>query len=218
MPLSIVGAGLGRTGTMSLKLALEQLGLGPCYHMLEVFKNPAAPAWWEAAADGEPVDWERIFEGYPATVDWPSATFYKELADAYPKAKVILTRRDPEAWFASTQATIFNRDYTATPTNPFESMVVKVVGDMFDRRMHDRDHVISVFERHNEEVRAVIAPERLLDYEVARGWGPLCAFLGAATPDGPMPKVNSTQDFLARIPRAAAEAGAKALDRTPPPP
>lgn len=207
MPLSVIGAGLGRTGTMSLKLALEQLGFGPCYHMIEVFKNPAAPAWWEAAAEGGAVDWERIFEGYRSTVDWPSATFYEELAEAYPDAKVILTTRDPAAWFASTQATIFRRDYTAAPTTPFESMVVKVIGDMFGRRVHDRDHAISVFERHNAEVRAAVAPDRLLDYEVSQGWGPLCAFLGAPVPDGPMPKANSTEAFLARMPKVVAEPG-----------
>lgn len=203
MSLNVVGAGLGRTGTMSLKLALDQLGLGPCYHMIEVFQNPAAPGWWEAAADGAP-DWPRIFEGYRSTVDWPSATFYRELADAYPEAKVILTVRDPAAWYASTQATIFNRDYTAPPANPFESMVRKVVGRMFDLEMKDRDHVISVFERHNAQVRAAIPAERLLEYDVAQGWAPLCAFLGVDVPASPMPKANSTEEFLARMPSVAA--------------
>jgi len=207
MPLAIIGAGLGRTGTMSLKLALEQLGLGPCYHMAEVFQNPAAPALWEAVADGHGPGWETIFEGFRATVDWPSATFYKALADAYPDAKVILTTRDPGAWFASTQATIFARDFAATPTDPFASMVLKVVGDLFDRRMHDREHVIGVYERHNAQVRATIAPDRLLDYEVAQGWTPLCDFLGVATPQGPMPKVNTTQEFQARgVPPSAVAA------------
>ena len=210
MPLQVIGAGLGRTGTMSLKLALEQLDLGPCYHMAEVFQNPAAPAMWEAVADGEPPDWEKIFAGYRATVDWPSATYYKALADAYPDAKIILTTRDPEAWFDSTQATIFARDFTVQPTTPFETMAAKVVGDMFDRRMHDRDHLISVYERHNAEVRAVIAPGRLLDYRVASGWGPLCDFLGVAAPEGPMPTANSTEEFQARVPQALAEAAARA--------
>ncbi len=204
MSLSIIGAGLGRTGTMSLKLALEQLGRGPCYHTFEVFQNPAAPAWWEAVADGHGAPWETLFAGYRATVDWPSATYYKELAHAYPDAKVILTTRDSDAWFASTQATIFARDYWANPTTPFEAMVAKLVGDMFDRRMYDRDHVIEVYERHNAQVRATIAPERLLDYQVKSGWEPLCDFLGVPAPAGPMPKVNTTDDFQARIADAAA--------------
>ncbi|MDQ2860955.1 MAG: sulfotransferase family protein [Pseudomonadota bacterium] len=210
MPLQVIGAGLGRTGTMSLKLAIEQLGRGPCYHMAEVFQNPAAPAWWEAVADGHGPGWETIFEGYRATVDWPSATYYKALADAYPDAKVILTTRDPDVWFASTQATIFAHDFTAAPATPWETMVAKVVGDMFDRRMHDRDHLISVYERHNAQVRATIAPERLLDYRVSSGWGPLCDFLGAPAPEGPMPTANSTEEFQVRFPQVLAEAAARA--------
>jgi hypothetical protein len=197
MPLSVIGAGFGRTGTMSLKLALEQLGFGPCYHMIEVFKSPQAPGYWEAAADGRPVDWEQVFAGYRSTVDWPSATFWRELAEAYPQAKVILTLRDPEAWYASTQATIFNRSFD-DPDNPWERMIMKVVGDLFRRDLHDKARLIEVFERHNEAVRQAIAPDRLLVYEVAEGWEPLCAFLGATVPDGPMPKVNSTEEFLAR--------------------
>lgn len=198
MALSVIGAGFGRTGTMSLKLALEALGVGPCYHMIEVFKNPEAPGWWSAAADGNP-DWERIFEGYVSTVDWPNATFYRELADAYPEAKVILTERDPQAWFESTQSTIFARDVSDPPANPFDEMVSKVIVRLFDGRMHDRDHVISVFERHNREVRETIPANRLLVYEVAQGWEPLCAFLGKPVPAGPMPKVNSTDEFRSRI-------------------
>jgi hypothetical protein len=208
MPLSVIGAGFGRTGTMSLKLALEQLGLGPCYHMMEVFKNPKAPGYWEAVADGETPDWELIFEGYPATVDWPNATYYAELADAYPEAKVILTKRDSEAWFKSTQATIFKRDVT-NPTNDFERMISKVIGRLFDHRMHDHDHVISVFERHNAEVARRIPPERLLVYEVAEGWAPLCAFLGVPVPEGGMPKVNSTEEFQARLAPPAPGAAPK---------
>jgi hypothetical protein len=198
MTLSVIGAGFGRTGTMSLKLALEALGFGPCYHMAEVFKNPQAPGWWIDAAEGRP-DWEKIFAGYNATVDWPNATFYAELAEAYPRAKVILTERDPETWFASTQATIF-RDNVAAGSNPaFPRMLDKVVRVLFDGRMHDKDHVIAVYKAHNARVRETIPPERLLVYEVAQGWAPLCEFLGVPAPDGPMPKVNSREEFAARV-------------------
>jgi hypothetical protein len=203
MTLSVIGAGYGRTGTLSLKLALEQLGFGPCYHMMEVFKNPLAPGLWEAAADGRP-DWETIFEGYRSTVDWPNATFYKDLADAYPDAKVILTVRDPEDWYASTQSTIFKQDIAPDTDNPFLRMVGKVVYDLFDRRMHDKDHVISVYETHNARVQAVIPAERLLVYRVTEGWPPLCGFLGVPVPTGPMPKVNAREDF----PHRAAAGGA----------
>jgi hypothetical protein len=194
MALSVIGAGFGRTGTMSLKLALEQLGLGPCYHMVEVFKNPKAPGYWEAAADGGAVDWEEVFAGYGATVDWPNATFYRELAEAYPQAKVVLTLRDPQAWFTSTQATIFRRDFSAGTTD-FDRMASKVIGRLFDQRLQDEAHCIEVFKRHNETVEQVIPPERLLVYDVAEGWAPLCAFLGVPVPDTPMPKANSTEEF-----------------------
>jgi len=189
---------------MSLKLALEQLGLGPCYHMVEVFKNPQAPDWWyEAAMDPAKADWAKIFKGYCATVDWPNATYYKELADAYPKAKVILTERDAEDWFASTQATIFADRGPVDLDAPFPRMVRKVVFELFDSRMHDKDHVISVYRAHNAKVRETIAPERLLVYHVSDGWEPLCEFLGVAVPDGPTPKVNSRDEFAA----AHADAG-----------
>ncbi len=203
MTLKVIGAGYGRTGTMSLKLALEQLGFGPCYHMVEVFKNPEAPQWWVEAADGKP-DWEKIFAGYNATVDWPNATFYAELAQAYPQAKVILSVRDPEAWFTSTQATIFPEVLPADDT-PFGRMFLKVIARLFDNRLRDHDHVIAQFDRHNAGVRARIPAERLLVYEAAQGWGPLCAFLGVPVPDAPMPKANSTEDFLAM--RKAMAAG-----------
>jgi hypothetical protein len=199
MTLSVIGAGFGRTGTMSLKLALEQLGLGRCYHMMEVFQIPEAPQQWLDAAEGRPVDWEVVFKGFGATVDWPSATFYRQLADAYPEAKVILTHRDADAWFESTQATIFAHDFSGMPNKVWAQMAARVVGDLFDNRMHDREHLISVYERHNAEVRRVIPPERLLVYEVAEGWDPLCRFLGLPTPDGPLPKVNSREEFMARV-------------------
>jgi hypothetical protein len=203
MTLKVIGAGFGRTGTMSLKLALEQLGFGPCYHMVEVFKNPPAAQWWADAADGNP-DWEKIFEGYNSTVDWPNATFYAELAEAYPDAKVILTERDPEAWFASTQATIFNPRMPRDPSNPFGNMFAKVIGRLFDGRLNDHDHAIGVYLGHNAEVRRTIPAERLLVYEVSQGWEPLCAFLSVPVPEAPMPKVNSTEEFQGNMARIAA--------------
>lgn len=198
MTLSVIGAGLGRTGTMSLKLALEQLGLGPCYHMAEVFKLPKAPAQWIAAAEGRP-DWEAIFEGYRSTVDWPSAEFYKELADAYPDAKVILSVRDAEAWYASTQATIFNFDNHAGASAEWLEMIRKVIGEKFGDDLKTKDHVIAVYERHNAEVRRTIPAERLLEYVPGQGWDPLCEFLGVPVPDAPYPKTNTTEEFQARV-------------------
>ena len=203
MTLKVIGAGFGRTGTMSLKLALEQLGFGPCYHMAEVFKHQAWDLWYEASKDPAHADWATIFKGYNATVDWPNATYWKELADAYPDAKIILTERDPDEWFDSTQATIF-RDQVQNQGPPgagagFPRMVAAVVGTLFDGKLHDRELCTRVFREHNARVRATIPPERLLVYEVAQGWGPLCEFLGVPVPDGPMVKTNTTEEFQARL-------------------
>ncbi len=196
MSLEVIGAGFGRTGTLSLKLALEQLGFGPCYHMVEVFQNPDSIGWWLDAANGKP-DWEKIFAGYNSTVDWPSCTFYAELAEAFPDAKVILTERDPEAWFKSTQATIFPAEMPPGTPSAFQQMFNKVIAQLFDGRIREHDHVIDVFKRHNAAVRERIPAERLLVYEVAQGWEPLCSFLGVPVPDVPPPRVNSTEEFVA---------------------
>ncbi|MBS0334321.1 MAG: sulfotransferase family protein, partial [Proteobacteria bacterium] len=193
-------SGFGRTGTLSLKGALEMLGFGPCYHMVEVFKNPSAPGWWiEAAEDPGRADWGRIYAGYAATVDWPNATFYKELASAYPGAKVVHTERDPDDWFESTQATIFKNDIPEGVEAPFPRMLRKVIGELFDQRLHDRDHCIAVYNAHNREVREAIPAERLLVYHVADGWAPLCGFLGVPVPSEPIPKVNSREEFATMI-------------------
>lgn len=198
MPLTVIGAGLGRTGTASLKLALQQLGFGPCYHMMEVFPRPDAPAQWLRTAEGEAVDWEEIFAGFAATVDWPSAQFYKELAAHYPEAKVILSLREAESWFTSTQATIF-----ADPTFPgwsptMRAMVQKVITEPMGGRLDDRETLIAKYNAHNDEVRRVIATERLLVYEASDGWAPLCTFLGVSVPDMPYPRTNTREEWAQR--------------------
>lgn len=193
MTLKVIGAGFGRTGTMSLQAALQQLGFAPCYHMAEVFiHGPETFAQWEAASAGTP-DWDAIFDGYQATVDFPACTHWKALAEYYPDAKVLLSVRDPEKWFQSTQDTIFSPpwiDYLET------SMAGKFftgsVDGYFDRRMHDKDYLVQRFRDHVADVQATIAPERLLTYQVQQGWGPLCKFLEVAEPDTEFPRINDT--------------------------
>ncbi len=206
MTLKVIGAGFGRTATLSLKQALELLGFGPCYHMLEVFQNPLAPTSWERAARGEAMDWEEVFKGYSSTVDWPSCAFYEALSVRYPDAPVILSVRNPDKWFDSTQATIFNDidERVKDQSNSWARMVKAIIVDKFDGRMHDRAHAIAVFNAHNAEVRRVIPKERLLVYDAGEGWGPLCAFLRLPVPDRPYPRTNTTEEFQnlvkARIP------------------
>jgi Sulfotransferase domain len=197
MTLKVIGAGLGRTGTMSMKLALEALGIGRCYHMIEVFGIPDAGQQWLDASQGKPVSWDKIFEGFSATVDYPSAPFYETLAKQYPQAKVILTLRDADQWFDSTQKTIFKDmdQVVANTANPWAAMVKRIVFDSFDGRIHDRAHATAMFRAHNERVKQVIPPERLLVYEVGDGWEPLCKFLGLPVPATPFPKTNTSEDF-----------------------
>lgn len=203
MALSIVGAGFGRTGTNSLRLALEQLGFGPCHHMFEVRDNPDQLPGWEAASRGEAVDWDVIFQGYRAQVDWPGAAYWRQLSNHYPDAKVILSLRDPDAWFDSVQATIgpvmttMRGHHDSAHMNAIAEMCHRfIVEDIFDGRLEDRDHAISVFNAHAAEVQASIPAERLLVYETGTGWGPLCEFLGTPVPDEPYPSTNSTKQFL----------------------
>lgn len=201
MSLEVIGAGLGRTGTTTLKLALERLGFARCHHMTEVFRQPETAARWEDAAEGKPVDWESLLAGYRAAVDWPSCHFYREFARLYPNAKVILTVRDPESWFRSTQATIFRPEHIRElEGRSLNGIMKKAIAPTFDGRLNDRDHAIAVYERHNAEVRRTIAPERLLVYDVASGWQPLCLFLGVPIPRDPFPHANRTEDFRRRGP------------------
>ncbi len=202
MSLSVVGAGLGRTGTLSLKHALEELGLGPCYHMKEVFEHLDHVPLWDRAAEGLPVDWDALFSGYKSAVDFPAAAFYRELAGRYPDAKVILTVRDPGRWHRSVSETILP---TLTQNQPewlaeWGVMVRKAILErIFGGNVTDRAHMIGCYERHNAEVKQVIPASRLLVYEVSEGWEPLCRFLGVPVPDAEFPRANTTEEFQTRI-------------------
>jgi len=199
MPLEVIGAGLGRTGTLSLKLALEHLGFGRCYHMTECFPDPAAPPRWIEAADGRP-DWEAIFRGFGATVDYPGCSFWRELAAVYPDAKVVLSVRDPDKWFDSTQATIFAPELMKQLMgSPLKTFFEKTVTAAFGDRLHDRDFMVDYFVRRNAAVAAALPAERLLVYDVAEGWAPLCGFLGVGVPETPFPRANVREDLASMI-------------------
>lgn len=194
MTLTVIGAGLGRTGTASLKVALEQLGIGRCYHMGELMANPAEAPLWVRAAEGKP-DWEQLLGDCGATVDYPGCAFWRELADYYPAAKVLLSVRDANQWFESTQATIFSPQVTSLSDDGFMSeFFQKVVYRDFAGGIHDREFMIDLFERHSEEIRRAIPKDRLLIYEVKQGWAPLCDFLGLPVPDMPFPRVNTREE------------------------
>ena len=215
--MKVIGAGFGRTGTSSLKVALEELGFGPCYHMTDLFAHPEHADSWDAARRGEAVDWDAFLGEYDAAVDWPACTFYEELMEKYPDAKVLLSVRDPERWYESTRNTVYELSRIAV-ISPLSRITFSLVGlivpgigkvgrmnnrliweDTFDGKFEDRDYAKSVFERHNAEVRRRVPPEKLLVYEVKDGWGPLCDFLGVEVPEGPFPRLNDTASMRRRV-------------------
>ena len=199
MALDVIGVGLGRTGTLSLKIALEMLGFRPCYHMVEVWANPPCMGDWIAAADGKP-NWEKIFAGYKATVDYPGCHFWRELTAAYPNAKVLLTVRDAGDWFESTQATIFSPQLRGrVGASPARELLDKTVWGEFGSAIDDRGHMLAAFERHTAEVQQAIPRERLLVLDVKQGWKPLCDFLGVPMPSKPFPKLNSRDELGAAL-------------------
>lgn len=206
MSLKVVGAGFGRTGTLSLKIALERIGFGPCYHMMEVFPRPDHVARWHRLAFEQSMDWDEIFRGFHATVDWPAARWWREIAAHFPDAKVILSVRDPEAWYKSVTDTIYQPMKSPAPDGVPELVRLQsemarkaILSETFDNRFEDKAHAIEVFQKHNQAVRDAIDPARLLVFDVREGWGPLCAFLEVPVPDEPFPRLNDTATFQAMM-------------------
>jgi len=201
--MRIVGAGLGRTGTHSLKLALERLLGAPCYHMVEVFEHMDHVPTWHAAIRGEDVDWEPVLGGYQAIVDWPGAAVWRELAAAYPDAMVLLsTRRDAATWLTSVRATIMESGpQNAMEDDPALPGFVPMARDMFARfepQWRDDAAAMAAYERHNDAVRAEVPAQRLVEWQPGDGWEPLCTALGVAVPAEEFPHVNTTEEFRAR--------------------
>lgn len=199
MTVKVIGAGVGRTGTYSLKAALERLGFDPCYHMTEVMAHmPQALPLWQAAVKGK-ADWAKILAGYQSAVDWPVAGFIPELYQAYPDAKFILTLRSPESWAASFSETIYAlcaRQNEAPPhMQAWLDMAVAVISATGFPPGLDGAQLAAAFTAHNERVKATIPPEQLLVFEVREGWEPLCAFLDVDVPTEAFPRTNDRAEF-----------------------
>lgn len=200
MGLAVVGAGVGRTGTHSLKLALERLLGGPCHHMVEMLGDPEQVPGWIDAIDGKPVDWSELLSNYRALVDWPGASFWPELSAANPDALVLLSVRDPEDWYRSASNTIFLAfDLVPPEMKPWMDAVLRLMRQRFSDRLEDPTAMMDAFERHNDSVRSAIPPSRLLEWRPGDGWEPICERLGAPVPDDPFPLTNTTEDMRAML-------------------
>jgi Sulfotransferase domain len=211
--LKVIGAGVGRTGTLSLKAALERLGFGPCFHGRHVLDHPDRLPLWHAAAQGGAVDWHQVFAGYASTVDWPGAAYWRELAGTFPDAKIILTVRDADGWYDSVHNTIFRMFGDGPPDervtearrivpglDVFTAFHRRMIWDgFFGGRFADRRYAIRVFEEHNAAVLRDAPADRLLTISAGAGWAPLCDFLGTPVPDEPYPHLNDPAQFWTRV-------------------
>ena len=204
MTLRVVGAGVGRTGTHSLKLALEQLLGGKCHHMVEVLEHPEQIAVWTDAIHGKPVDWVALMEPYCSLVDWPGASLWPELLAANPQALVLLSVRDPEDWYRSASSTIFlglgNRIEGGPPgmSSWMETMRC-LLRDRFSDQFDDKAAMINAFDRHNARVRDMVPADQLLEWTASDGWSPICERLGVPVPEQPFPLTNTTEEFRQRF-------------------
>jgi hypothetical protein len=196
MSLAVVGAGVGRTGTHSLKVALEQLLGGPCHHMIEILGDPAQIPGWIDAIEGRPVDWAKMLEGYRSIVDWPGGSFWRELLAANPDALVLLSVRDPQDWYRSASNTIFLTFDNVPPEGvEWSKALRKMMQDRFSDRFDDPAAMIEAYEKHNDTVRREVPSSQLLEWRPTDGWEPICARLGVAVPAEPFPVTNSTDEF-----------------------
>jgi Sulfotransferase domain len=213
--IKVIGAGLPRTGTLTQKLALEQLGFGPCYHWVNVLADLDQVELWNRALDGEQV-WDEVFEGHAATVDWPGGYFYRELLEAYPDAKVLLSVRDPQKWEHSFRETIVALRHGESlmrllssargEIDPRWRRYLELVDRMFwgpqgsfADGYAEPAQLMEQMVCHNDEVKRVVPAERLLVWQVTDGWEPLCEFLDVPVPAGPLPHENDRETFLERV-------------------
>jgi hypothetical protein len=194
MTLSVIGAGVGRTGTMSLKKALSNILGGDCYHMVEIFPRPEHIPVWHAAAKGKIPNWGDFLRDFKAAVDWPASAFWEELAGAYPNAIIVLSYRDPEEWWQSASETIFPALVDAEDT-PWRRMIFEVLKQRFTAEIESKEKSILAYLKHNARVESAAPPDRLLRWRAEDGWEPLCEKLEMEIPDGTFPHLNSKLDF-----------------------
>ncbi len=197
MGLAVVGTGFGRTGTESMRRALNMLGFGPTHHMLEIIEKPAEEERWQALAKGGAADWDVLFDGYGSCVDWPSAFYWRQLIKVYPAARVLLSWRSAESWWTSFSRTILK---VLMQTRERDHLgVLRIAEATFGGRPDDRAHAIRTYEAHVEAVMATVPEDRLLVHRLGDGWAPLCTHLGVAVPAEAYPSGNAEDQFFASL-------------------
>ncbi len=208
MALQVIGAGFGRTGTTSLKAALEQLGFSKCHHMEEVMKSSTQVRFWHALSDGAEVDWDEFFEGFQASCDWPSCSYWEQLHHHYPDAKIVLTIRDETRWYESVLETIYPAtfllpwwlEWLAPPFARLKKMTVDSIWKgVFSGRFEAREHALQVYRDHIARVKATTRHDQLLVFEVKDGWEPLCNFLNVPVPENDYPHLNDAAQIRRMI-------------------
>jgi hypothetical protein len=211
--MDVIGVGVARTGTVSLKAALERLGFGPCFHSRHVLDDPERLPLWDAAAGGQPVDWGVLFAGYRSSVAWPGAAFWRQLLAHYPDAKAVLTERDPDRWYDSVRQSIYQLTGGGTDNELAEAARQhipsvaamrrfnrKLIWDgFFDGRFADREHALRAYADHNAAIRREVPADRLLVFKVTEGWQPLCDFLGVPAPQDAFPRLNDQESFWSQL-------------------
>ena len=219
MTLKVIGAGMPRTGTSSLKVALSELGFDPCYQMLPLLSHPEQVNFWSSASKGQKMDWSELFRDYQATVDFPSYRYYDKLLEYYPKAKVILTVRDPEEWYESAFNTIYQvvkpqteQQFFQTlklPESPRKRKLEQIFNLVekelwqkdFQGQFTDKQYAIEVFKQHVKQVKQKVPSKQLLVYQITEGWSSMCSFLDVTVPKATFPRLNEGATFKQRLRR-----------------
>ncbi|ABD56639.1 sulfotransferase family protein [Jannaschia sp. CCS1] len=213
MTLQIIGTGLSRTGTMSTRLALQELGFGPCHHMMELFADPDQVAIWTDVARNGAADWNAVFAGYNAQVDFPGGRVWTQTIEAFPEARVVHTERPEEDWWASFSKTVLKvwanherltREMPKHIQDIFVNLTPFYIDDTFGG-MPDKEMAIAAYRRTNREVRETVAPDRLLVFTPSDGWGPLCDFLHVPVPNTPFPRSNGRDEFWSNFDHEPAD-------------
>ncbi len=219
----VLGAGLSRTGTFSLKAALEELGFGPCLHGFDFLGDPERIRDWIAThRRPESADWDALLGGFGSAVDLPVAIFWREICAHYPDLKVVLSVRDEDAWYDSVTQTVFRWALPSHPRirriggrflqatsrwlPPYPAMGYEVVIEGLYKGRLDRAGALQVYRQHNEAVLSTLPPERVLLWRASDGWDPLCEFLEVPVPDHPFPRLNdraSLQELIRQFPKHA---------------